>query len=273
MLDPVLGRECRAHPAGAGQEPHTQIGSRAAEPDRIESVCGEGRGAGLEVRIVLTPGGDRIGAVESRRGGDGIPQALEVGLTEDRARPALVRSGDDHPVDEPFGNEREVDGAKIRGLRLRDERRVEVGEKLGLGITGERDQRRTLLAPRGGSVEQKLRGASEHLLGPELDRSTADVLVAVADADALRAGPVGLPDHGARDRDVPDVAGDDDLLVGLNVRADADGELGVATEALVGAHSVDGAARHRAEPSRLRAATRRSGATPRWCRHHAVRIP
>ena len=55
--------------------------------------------------------------------------------------------------------------------------------------------------------------------------------------DAARAGLVGGPRHRARDRDVLDLVEEHDLLPLLDVRADADDEVGVALEAFFGSHA------------------------------------
>ena len=44
-------------------------------------------------------GGDRVVLVQAGRDGDRVPQPLDVGLAEDRRRPARVRVADDRPRD------------------------------------------------------------------------------------------------------------------------------------------------------------------------------
>ena len=51
--------------------------------------------------------------------------------------------------------------------------------------------------------------------------------VGVEDDDVTRARSVGLARDGSRDLDVLDEAPDDDVLAGLDVRADPDGQLRV----------------------------------------------
>ena len=125
-----------------------------------------------------------------------------------------------------------VDGAEVGRLGSCHEPRVEIAEELRVGVARETDHRGSLVAPARRRIEQELRALAEHLLGAELDRGTTEVLIPVANGDALRAGAVGLARDGADDRCVLDQAGDDDLLAGLDVRADPDGELRVAAQPL-----------------------------------------
>ena len=92
-----------------------------------------------------------------------------------------------------------------------------------------------------------LGGAAEHLLGTELDRGAAHVLIGVADDDPARTRAVGLAHDRTRRRRMLDLAEDHHLLPGLDVRADANRELGVAAEPLVGVReAVGGGHRERA---------------------------
>ena len=105
-----------------------------------------------------------------------------------------------------------------------------------LGVPGER------------RVEQELRRLPEHLLGAELDRGSPEVLIRVARRHARRTGAVGLARDGAGDLRVLDLADDDRLLARLDVRADPDDELRIATEPLVGVDQGVGVDAHREEP-------------------------
>ena len=113
-----------------------------------------------------------------------------------------------------------------------------------------------------------LGGAAQHLLGAELDRGAAHVLIRIADDDPARTRAVRLADDRTRRRRVLDLAEDDHLLPGLNVRADANRELGVAAEPLVGVREAVGGGRHRSEPSRcrMRRLTGSTGGSDRACR-------
>ena len=71
----------------------------AHEADRAEAAFLQRRRTFPESRDVLLPGGDRIRLVESR-GGDGLPEALHVGLAEHGSGPALVWIAEDRPLDE-----------------------------------------------------------------------------------------------------------------------------------------------------------------------------
>jgi hypothetical protein len=181
---------------------------------------------------VLLPGGDGVGRVEPRRRGDGFPETLEVRLAEHRCRPAGARGGDDDPVEKALRNERKIEGTLVTGLGPPDESRVQIAEKLRLLVAREGDQGGTSLAPGADPLEHVGRRAPEHVVGPELDRRTANVRIGVTHDDTLRAGFVRLTNHRARRRRVPYLAENDHLLTGLDVRTDADRELGIATEAL-----------------------------------------
>ena len=134
-----LGR--RRSPERALEQADGEVGARAAEPDRVEAALVERRGARGEPRRVLRPGRDRVGLVEAHRPGDGVPEPVDVGLAEDRARPALGRAGDDRPRDAPLGDEPERGLDELRHPRGADAAPVEVGEELGLGVAGDGDAR------------------------------------------------------------------------------------------------------------------------------------
>jgi hypothetical protein len=121
-------------------ETDRQVRSGADKPQRVEAPLIEGRGALAQPVDVGPPRGDRVGLVEPRRGDDGVPQALHVGLPEDRASPAVVRVADDRPLDEPpvLGVEQLLGGeACPRALRPT---LVEIGEELGLRLARDRDR-------------------------------------------------------------------------------------------------------------------------------------
>ena len=99
---------------------------------------------------MLAPGGDRIGSIEPRGRADRLPEPLEVGLAEDARRPADVRGGDDRPVDQPLGDEGAIERVQVARLGLADERGIEVGEELRLGVSGELDQGRPASPARSG---------------------------------------------------------------------------------------------------------------------------
>jgi hypothetical protein len=109
------------------------------------------------------PGLHGVLGVEPHRRRDGVPEALHVRLAEHRSCPGRVRRWDDHPVDEPFDDEREVDLAQVPRLRLADERRVEPCEQVRVRISGELDDRRTDVPPASRPVEDVRRRDAELL--------------------------------------------------------------------------------------------------------------
>ncbi len=82
-------------------------------------------------------------------------------------------------------------------------------------------------------------------MGAELDRGPSEVLVTVSGRHPCGAGTVRLACDRACDGRVLDLADDDGLLPGLDVRADSDRELRVTTEALVGVDERVGGEAHR----------------------------
>ena len=116
------------------------------EADRVEVVLVQRPAALAETLDVLVPGCDRVGLVEPNRALDVLPETLDVGLAEDRLRPALVRVADDRPVDPAPHDVAEVRFGELDLARLADTRLVEVAHELRLGIAGDRDQRALLLA-------------------------------------------------------------------------------------------------------------------------------
>jgi hypothetical protein len=54
--------------------------------------------ARFEILDVLAPRFDRVRLIESHERFDVFPEKLDVGLTEDRFRPAFGGVGDDRPV-------------------------------------------------------------------------------------------------------------------------------------------------------------------------------
>ena len=71
----------------------------------------------------------------------------------------------------------------------------------------------------------------ELVLRGVLDERAAQVVVDVAHVDEPSAGGVACAAEGARERRVFDQGGDEDGLTGLDVRADAGDQVGVAIEA------------------------------------------
>ncbi len=248
------------------QETDRQVGARSGEADRVELAPVQRVGPRLQLLCVLLPGCDGIGFGESRRGGHGVPQALEIRFAEDLRCPAFVRSRHDDPVDVAATDAVEVRLAKVPRLRAAHQGRVEVAEQVRTRVAGERDERGVFVVPAPNPVEHVRSGPAKLLLRAELDRSTPRVQVGVLDDHVLGSGAVRLARNRARDLGMLDEAGYDDVLPGLHVRADADRELGVASQTLVSGqgkrsrggrgHRGDATGRKISRPSRSRAAGR-----------------
>ena len=130
-----------ARPARALEQADGEVRAGAAEPDRVEAALVERRGPRGEAGGVLRPGGDRVGLVEAHRAGDRVPEPLDVGLAEDRARPALGRAGDDRPGDAALRDEPQRGLDELGHPGGADPPPVEIGEELGLGVAGHGDAR------------------------------------------------------------------------------------------------------------------------------------
>ena len=79
---------------------------------------------------MLVPGGDRIGLVEPHAEGDLLPQPLDIRLTEDLLRPALVRCADAAPVDGVLADQRPLNLHHLLRHGAPDTLAVEVREQL-----------------------------------------------------------------------------------------------------------------------------------------------
>src|SRR5699024_4088699 len=113
-------------PAGVRQETDGEVGARTPIVKRVEAELRELLRARFETRHVVAPGRDRIRLVEPRAEGDGLPEALDVGLAEDLLRPALVRVGDAGPVHRAVDHLRARDLRECLHLRAADTLAVEV---------------------------------------------------------------------------------------------------------------------------------------------------
>ena len=133
------------------------------------------------------PGGDGIVLVEPHAELDQLPEWVDVGRAEQLIRPAGVRHAGHDPVVEALVRLPRELLAELHHPRFADAIARQVGEQLGLGVAGQRDDRgvhraemlRPLEEPRGCPREQVVVGV--------LDQRPADVLVRVADVDVGRA--------------------------------------------------------------------------------------
>ncbi len=181
---------------------------------------------------------DGIVRVEAHGVRDRIPEALDVRLVEDGARPAFVRVGDDRPVADAVAQPERRLGDFLHP-RLADALAVEVGEELGLRVAGDREQRTADAAELVVALDRPRRRVAELVLGGVRDVRAAHVLVGVLDVDEGRARLVRRARDLARERRVLDERVDAQDLAGLQVHADVDGELGVLAETVVcGGHGA-----------------------------------
>ena len=238
MCDPASGLECRTPPARSRYESHREVGSGATEADRIEGALVERVGSGLQPLGVCAPRRDRVGLVQSRRGGHCLPEPVDVRLAEHLRRPARIGRGDDHPVDVPPADIVGHRSPDLAWIGAADERGIEVLHELGSRVARERDDRRVLRRPPLEPVEKIRRGPPDLGLRPELDGRTAYVQIGVEDDHVLSAGAIRLTRHRSGDLGVLDEARHDDVLTRLHVSADADGEFRVPAESLRGRHEL-----------------------------------
>ncbi len=200
------------------------MGARAGEADRVEASRVERGSARRQAVDVCPPGGDRIRLVEPRRRHDGVPEALDVRLAEDRFGPAGVRVADDRPRDEPVVRHREHALRHLTRARACDPRGIEIGEQLGLRISRDVDAR---AVGRGQLVDQAecpRRRPVERLLVGELQACAPDVGVRVRDIDVARTDLVRLACDLACELKVVGVRGYTHELAGLDVHAHLDRE-------------------------------------------------
>ncbi len=182
---------------------------------------------------MLAPGGDGIGLVEPHRLSDGAPEPLDVGLAEDRARPAFVGIGDDRPVAEPVG---QLEGLLGEGVHagLADARAVEIGEQLRLGVAGDRAERSADLAQLAQPLDEPRRRVVEQVLAGQFDVRASHVLVGVEHVDVFRSGVVRLARDRAGERRMLDQRVDPEDLARLKVEPDLNDKARIALETLVG---------------------------------------
>ena len=153
---------------------------------------------------------------------------LDVGLAQHLAGPPLVRRADAAPVDGVLAMKPPEDRDGVEGDRAADALAVEVREQLRLRVSRRPDLRvprsrlRRRLLPLG--------RVRERLVRTELDHRAPDVLILVADVHERRSGPIRLPCQRAHELGVLDEPLEEHLLPGLNVRADANGQLRVALD-------------------------------------------
>ena len=190
------------------------------EAHRVEVVLVQRLASLAETLDMRVPGCDRVGLVEANRVLDVLPETLEVGLTEDRLRPALVRVADDRPVDPAPHDVAEVRLGELDLARLADTSLVEVAHELRLRVARDRDQRALLLAEVVEPLDRPLRRPLEHVVRALGDHRAPHVLVDVGHVDIAGAVAVGHVGDLAHERRVLDQAEDEQVLAVADVGAD-----------------------------------------------------
>ena len=117
--------------------------------------------------------------------------------------------------------------ASLQHAGLADAVTGQIGQKVGLGVAGQRHDGGTLVADGAGALEEPRRRPRQHVVRRALDQGAAQVLVAVVDVDIPCSRRVRRARDRARDLGMLDTREHIDQLAGLHVRADADRELGV----------------------------------------------
>ena len=205
---PVVVMLRARRPARLRDQPDEEVGARASEAHAVEGPLVEDRRPLAELRDVRAPGGDRIVLVEARGDRDGVPEPLDVGLAEHRLGPAGVRVADDRPRDLAVTGRLQHLLGDEPGPRLGDAGRIEVGEELGLGVAGDRDQGAVLLRELSTSDERPRRRPVERVLRRVDDPRPPDVWIGVERLDVLGAALVGDLGDRADQRQVIRMPGD-----------------------------------------------------------------
>ena len=175
VRDPGRGLERRAAPASGGMRPivRSVSGPRNRTASKARSFSASARAWSIAACSRHAATGS--GSSSRSRVGHGVPESLEVRLSEDLRRPAFVRRGDDRPVHVPRSRRSRAWPAAAPSARP-DRRAPDRGRRAGPGrVPGQRDDGRVLLVPAPNPVEQVRRRPAELLLGPELDRRPAQV--------------------------------------------------------------------------------------------------
>ena len=177
-----------------------QVCARADEANRPKSTLVECCRALAESLDVVAPRGDGVGLVQAGGRDHSVPEALDVGLAEDGGRPPLVGVADDRPLDEPsvLRVEQLLRGqsrARPLGAAL-----VEIGEELGLGVSGDGDRRSAGVDHVVEERERPWRRPPERIVGCVLNTRAPEVHVAVMGLDVSSPSLVGDPADRADER-------------------------------------------------------------------------
>ena len=119
---------------------------------------------------------------------------------------------------------------RLDRARLADTARIEVREQGRLGVAGDHDQR--VAVERRRARQRPRLGVGQVVFGGVLDERAAHVHVDVRDVDEPRTRSVAGLGQFAHERRVVEERVDEERLAGLDVRADADDQVGIGAEVL-----------------------------------------
>ncbi len=233
-MRPSIVVEVGSEPPGARQQPDRQVGAGAPEVERVEATLRHPVGARDDRLHPLAPRLDRVVAVEPEHIDHLVPELVErflrLELGMHALRPAGVGRRPGSPVrralvDDPRhrGDVRQQVATRASGVEALEDRRARARQRDPGGVLV-REPLHPLLDPGRHEVERALVGVLEPL--------PLDELVPPEDVDVLRAPLVAGARHGVGDVLHPVVRGDAQDLARLDVRAEADEEIGEAVHVL-----------------------------------------
>jgi hypothetical protein len=156
---------------------------------------------------VLAPRGDRVRVVQPARDTHGLPQPLDVWLTEHRVGPAGVRSGDDAPLHPP--SQKHLTAATSQSQRLRGDhrRRVQVIQQVWVRVPSQPHMRSTLtLQPIQPEIVH-IRTLGQRGRRPMGNAGAAEMIILVHHLEQTSTSLVGRPPPPAQARRAPPAHG------------------------------------------------------------------
>jgi hypothetical protein len=226
----------RGAPGRARRQADGQIGAGAAEANAVEPAVVQQCPALDELGDVPPPRVDGVGLVEAGRRDHCVPEPLHVRLAEDRRRPALVRVGDDRPVEQPLVRRLHVALGELAHSRPADAGPVEVREQLRLGVADDVHLRAVLLGQVVDLREHPRRRPVERFLVGVLDPCPTDVLVRVIHVDVAGAVLVRAARDRPHQRGVLGQRRDPDQLARADVRPHLDRQARIAFQPFLRPH-------------------------------------
>ncbi len=230
MRDPVGGREVGSQPLRARQQADRQVCPGALQVERVEAAIRHPVGAGDDDLHPLPPRLDRILGVQPEHVRDLLPELVErrlrLELRVNALGPADVRAGPRGPVRRPLVHDSR-DRGDVRERVTACSRRVDAVEDPG-ARPGQRHPRGSFVRKPFHPLFEPRRDVVQRLVVRELQPCPLDELVPPEDVDVLRASLVGRAGDSTRRVLHPEVGGNSEDLTRLQVRAEADEEVGQA---------------------------------------------